>query len=380
MNKFCILLITFIFVAFCSCKDAYRPDIKSTTDSYLVVEGVLNAGQGPTNVSLTRTSALDTAIIRPETNATVTVEGKDNTVRSLVYNGGSNYYSPNLNLVTGNEYRLRIRTNNGREYLSTYVKAKVTPAIDSIGWKRNQAGVMIYVNAQDASGDTRYYRWDFNETWEIKSYYHSTYIYVSSTNIVRPRTAAEDVSTCWKYLSSSNIILASSERLQSDFIFEAPIRFINNNDEMLNVRYSILLRQYALDKEGYKFYELMKRNTENLGSVFDPQPSEIKGNLICVGDPSEIVIGYVSASTIVEKRIFISNAELPGWRMHQYCPEERIANNPDSLRFFFGSGSYVPYAPIYSATSSNIEAYSSSVAPCVDCTARQGSTARPSYW
>jgi Domain of unknown function (DUF4249) len=378
MKKFCLLFIAIIPVTFFSCKEAYRPHLKSTTNSYLVVEGVMNAGPGPTTISLTHTSSLDTVLIRPEANALVTVEGKDNTTRQLAYTGGSNYYSPDLHLITGNEYRLRIRTTNGKEYLSAYVKARITPAIDSVGWQRNQEGVSMYANTHDASGDTRYYRWDFNETWEIKSYYYSSFIYVSGANIVRPRTAAENVYTCWKYGSNKSILLASSERLQSDVIFKAPVNFINENDEKLCVRYSILLHQYALDKEGYKFYELMKRNTENLGSVFDAQPTEIKGNITCVTDPSEIVIGYVSASTIEEKRIFISNSELPGWRMDQNCQEDTVANTPDNIRLFFAGGGIVPYSSLIA--NGFIVAYLSSSPTCVDCTSRQGSTTRPSYW
>jgi hypothetical protein len=157
---------------------------------------------------------------------------------------------------------------------------------------------------------------------------------------------------------------------------EAPIHFIGNGDERLAVRYSILVRQYALDKEGYEFYELMKKNTESLGTIFDAQPSQIKGNISSVADPTEPVIGYITASTVEEKRFFIERAQLD-WRFVQFCQSIRIPNDLDSIR-----NAYVQGDQIYDAVFDGpfIAAYLISDDPCVDCTERDGSTARPPYW
>jgi Domain of unknown function (DUF4249) len=370
---YCLLLLT----AF-SCKEPFAPPIVSTPASYLVVEAVLNAGNAPTSIRLTRTFKLaDSAQLRGELNAQVQVEGKDNTIHPLVSSGNGFYTSPNLGLTLNKEYRLRIRTTGGKEYLSEYVVARETPAIDSLNLNRKADGAQIEVNTHDDGNDTRYYRWDYEETWEIRSYYYSRYKYLGN-GIVRERTFSEDVSVCWKYGRSTNIVLGSSARLQSDVIANAPILFIPNNDEKISVRYSILLRQYALDKTAYQFYELMKKNTESLGSVFDAQPSEIRGNVTCVSAPEEVVIGYVTASTISEKRFFVLTSQVQPWRFSETCLSVDVANNPDSLRAFLGAG-LSPYEAKYSPAGS-ITHYMSSDPPCVDCTERGGSTVRPSYW
>lgn len=378
-TKYCFLCLLLLLAAF-SCKESYDPDIVSPSTSYMVVEGVLTVG-GPATIRISRTSKLDSAGFRAELNAQLTVEGKDNSTRSMLHAGNGNYTSPNLNLILNNEYRLRIRTSAGKEYLSEYVKARQTPAIDSIGWKRSDDGLRIYANAHDPSGNTRYYRWDYDETWEIRAYFYSRYIYNRNNNTVRERTPSEEVYTGWKYNFSKNIWLASSARLQPDVIFENSVNFINSGDERLAVRYSILLRQYALDKAGYDFYDLMKRNTESLGTIFDAQPSEIKGNIQCLTNPSEPVIGYISASTITEKRVFISKAELPGWRFQETCPTENVANHPDSLMVGFGGGLLSPIDAIYHPMVPNlIIGYLSSYPNCVDVTKRGASLVRPSYW
>ncbi len=360
-----------------ACREAYEPAIISSPDSYLVVEGVLNAGAGATNIRLTRTFKLDdSARLRGESNAKVIVEGKNNTSRQLTMTGNGFYFSPGLNLVLNEEYRLRIITANGKEYLSDFMMAKKTPAIDSLGFKQDEKGVQVYANTHDGSNNTRYYRWDYDETWEIRTPYYSRYKYENGRVI--ERAANDDVSRCWKYDYSKNILLGSSAHLQSDAIYRAPLTFIPNGSERLAVRYSVLLRQYALDKQGYEFYEMMKKNTESLGTIFDAQPSELRGNIRCVSNPGEIVIGYISASTIEEKRFFISNSQLWRWTFPQDCPEIKIANRPDSIRVAYESGLSI-YDAIYGA-GAGIDAYSTSYNFCVECTYRGGTLQRPSYW
>jgi len=375
MKRIKFFWVCLVFITGFACKEPYKPTIISSSNSYLVIEGVLNAGAGPTGIRLTRTFKLDdTARLRGERNAQVLVEGKDNTTRLLTMNGDGFYTSPNLNLVLNQEYRLRIITANGKEYLSDYVVAKKTPVIDSLGFRQDDKGVQVYVNTHDDSNNTHYYRWDYDETWEIRTYYNSNFKYVNGAVI--PRVPGDEVSICWKYNSSSNILLGSSASLQSDIIYQAPVTFIGNGSEKLAVRYSIFLRQYALDTSGYEFYEMMKKNTENLGTIFDAQPSEIKGNVHCTSDPGELVIGYVSAAVIEEKRFFISANELRGWNFDQDCRKSDIPNHPDSIADAYSGGLSI-FDAIYAPVITRYE-----VAPirCVECTARGGSLTKPSYW
>jgi hypothetical protein len=369
---YCILIITGF-----ACRESYNPPIVSSPDSYLVVEGVLNVAAAPTVLRLTRTYKLDKgAQVTSENNAQVAVEGKDNTVRQLTMTTGGTYVSSNLNLVFNQEYRLRITTKNGKEYLSEYVIARKTPSIDSIGFRQEEDGVQVYVNAHDDANKTRYYRWDFDETWEIKSYYYSTYKFTGPETVIR-RTGNDFEYVCWKYSSSKLITLGSTAALASDILYRAPVTFMSNGDEKLAVRYSILLRQYALDKREYEFYSVMKKNTESLGTIFDAQPSEQKGNIKCTSDPDEPVIGFVSASTIEEQRFFIDNTQLDRWRFEQDCPKGTVPNNPDSLRNAYEGG----YSIIGAVGAGNPPAaYEASYKRCVECTARGGSLAKPSYW
>lgn len=361
------------------CQSRYMPEIIANAPDYLVVEGVLNCGGGETSIRLSRTTKVNrNNDIIGENAATVMVEGKDNSTVTLQHQGSGIYTHPNLDLVIGNEYRLKVQTNDGKEYLSEYVVAKLTPPIDSITWRRTpENGVGIYINSHDNNNNTRYYRWAYDETWEIRSFYYSKYIF--ENGVVRPRVfPTEDVSVCWRHVASTKVLLGSTAKLESDVISQIPVLAFGFGDERLSVRYSILIRQYALEKAAFEYYDLLKKNTESLGTVFDAMPSEVKGNIRCVTNPAEPVLGFVSASDVQEKRIFISGNEVPGWNFYQDCDSIEVSYQEAAK--LFETTWYKPYGDLVDPVTYERKGYLAGYNFCVDCTLRKGVTTRPSFW
>ncbi|MBL7756371.1 MAG: DUF4249 family protein, partial [Chitinophagaceae bacterium] len=210
-----------------------------------------------------------------------------------------------------------------------------------------------------------------------RTYYFSKYIYENRR--VRERVMpAEDVSICWRNRSSTNILVGTTNRLQSDVISKMPVTGFSNGDDRLSVRYSILVRQYALDKDAYEFYDLLRKNTESIGTIFDAQPSEVKGNITCLTDPAEPVIGYVTASSVEEQRIFINASQVPDWRFPQICEVQTVT--PDSVFYYFEILGYSPYEADIPPGTNVPKAYFGSYGVCVDCTKRNGTKTRPSFW
>ena len=63
----------------------------------------------------------------------------------------------------------------------------------------------------------------------------------------------------------------------------------------------------------------MKKNTEQVGTLFDAQPSQISGNFKCLTNPGELVIGFVEVTEEQTKRAFIYNSQVPGWSYNMIC-------------------------------------------------------------
>lgn len=370
MKRYCIIfLIVFLITG---CKERIDIPLRETDEALLVVEGVLNSG-GTTTITLSRSAHIGQAFqFRMENNAQVRVEDKNNVLQQLAGNGLGKYIG-NLNLTLGAEYRLRIITTDGREYQSDYVQVRETPAIDSVNWKKENNGLMIYVNTHDQDNDTRYYRWEWEETWQYNSSFFAELIW-QEPNIV-PIPPGLNTYSCWSNANSNNIILATSSQLQSDVIFEYPVTHIPQGSEKLEYRYSILVRQYALDRTSYEYFNLMKKNTESLGSIFDPQPSELRGNIYCISNPKESVIGYLTASTTTEKRIFITSSEA-GWAYHLNCYDFDILPHPDTIKKYVPN--FLPWTAEYGPN--GVVKYYLAPANCVDCRTRGGSNIKPSFW
>jgi hypothetical protein len=297
------------------CKKPYTPPAITGNGSNLVVEGVINAGPDSTIITLSRTVNVSSAnTSNPVLHATVAVESDQNVSYPLTETINGNYVSAGLNLDVAHQYRISIKTPDNKQYQSDLVSVTVTPPIDSIGFNivnTPVAGIQIYTNTHDAANIVKYYRWDYSEAWEFHSKFIS--LYVSNGTTLAVRTQAQDVSTCFTNDVSSNIILGSAAKLSQDVIYQSPVAFIASTSEKIEAKYSILVHQYALTADAYNFWVNLKKNTEQLGSIFDPQPSQTNGNIHCITNLSEPVIGYVSVCTVASKRIFILDSQLPAW-------------------------------------------------------------------
>lgn len=287
-----------------SCKEKYEPEVEDSQSNYLVVEGVLNNG-GITTIKLSRTRPLNDGIEKPELKALVSVQSENSDTYPLTEKDRGEY-TIQLNLNSGVKYRLRIKTATGKEYLSDFVPVKNTPPIDEVTWKKNDNGLLISVNARDPQNNTRYYRWGYEETWirqlDMKSYYEYVNGAVHARDVPPP-------TTCYDTYSANPLSLASTAKLTEDVVSNAPVHSVPLGSTKLVTKYSILVKQYALEKKAHEYWQAMKKNTEQLGSIFDPQPSYMYGNIRSVNDPKEMVIGYFSACNVTEKRIFITAAE-----------------------------------------------------------------------
>ncbi|MFT3746861.1 MAG: DUF4249 domain-containing protein [Agriterribacter sp.] len=377
--QYFIIIILFFFSV--TCKEKYALPKTLTDKNYLVVEGYINGGNDSTFIRLTRTvSSADTTRIKNESNATVYIEGE----------GGQSFYLNEINpgtyaggpfpLEQTQQYRLNISTGNGKSYLSDYVDIKQTPAIDSISWARTSDGVQIYANTHDPQNNIWYYAWNYHETWEFYSAFYSGWEYTGSPDpdsVMKRRTNGDSLYRCWQSNISTEIIVGSSAKLSKDIIYLYPLIFIPEASWKLEKRYSVLVKQRALSKGAYEYLENMKKNSEQLGSIFDPQPSTSNGNVHCVNDAKEIVLGYVYSSTSVQKRIFIERSQVPDWKYRFSCEEVSIKNDLDSLADAFAGNAYLPTSE--EGSPPFISRYKGAAAYCVDCRLR-GVHEKPDFW
>lgn len=306
-----LLFIVIVFIAACK-KPFVPPNALTDTNKYLVIDGVINTGSDSTFIRLSRTKKFENGIqIDHETGAQVTVESDANGIFPLVEISPGTYSAVPLTLENSHKYRLRIKTSNGKEYLSDFVVVKNSPPIDSVGFTAKPSELIIYANTHDATNNTKYYRWEYTEAWRFHTTYKSNYDGTS------PRLYS--IYYCYAKDTSSYITLATTAQLTNDIIYQAPITTISPSSEKIQVRYSIEVKQYALTSDAYSFWNNLHKNSETNGTIFDAQPSDNQTNYHCLTDPKELVVGYLSVGSTSSKRIFIDRSQLLASYNPQYA-------------------------------------------------------------
>jgi hypothetical protein len=372
--RYCKALLMTLFLA--GCIEPYLPVVVEENPNYLVVNGMLNI-DGTAEIRLTRTTNVGSYGIPPAVNqAVVTIESNNNNSVQLEQTILAGYYATTgLTFDTNTEYRLRIQTND-EEYVSDFVPIRNSPPIDSVTYFASEDGIDINVHTHDPANASRYYKWNFVETWEYRSEHFSTYRLID--DVLVPRTAEEFRFICYDSEPGTTFAIESTTRFVDDRVSNFRVHFIEPKSEKVSRRYSILIKQQVLTEEGYHYWETLKKSTEQIGGLFDPLPSTIQGNIHCISDPSRKAIGFFTASGVTEKRLFIDAGELPQsyprFRLFGGCPVDTV---------FFEVGVSNGSSDNVIGPLSNMMAiigYTFSSSECVDCTQHGGVVTKPEFW
>ena len=375
-----ILGFSYLVLLFTNCVEEFNPPAQDF-ENLLIVEAFLSDSNEPFEVRLSRSIPIDTSALIPETGAAIRLSEESGESYNLLEAGNSGIYSyPGIiNTQIGKSYQIHIQTRNGSQYESSKVTMRKTPEIDSVTFAYEERptaflkGVQIYVNTHDPENDTYYYRWEWDDTWEFYTAYRSGHIYENGQIFLRQ----DDIYRCWKSSRSTTIDLATSKNLSQDIISKYPLVYVSTESDRLGSRYSINVKQYALSEASYNYWVELQKVTESLGTLFDPQPSTVYGNIQNVNDQSEVVLGYFDVSTVTEKRIFITRVDMPPIRVpdyYNYCVDSVVTFN--FVEPMIEAGYMLAYE---TQDDFGRFIYVMSSPPCIDCRI-YGTNTKPDFW
>jgi Domain of unknown function (DUF4249) len=366
------------------CIEPYNPPEVQTSEHYLVVDGLVDSGDGSAEVMLTYTQSLDSEGPAPtESGANVSIEINGSQIIQLSEVSGGIYVADNMIINEGDKCRLLIKTANGIEFASEVVTSKSTPAIDSVTWEAKDKEFDIDVTAHDATDNTRFYRWKYEETAWYRSTFYSTFIWDPTLGDVRVRKDDEEIFDCWKTIPSTIINVFSTEGLASDQVNKYVLIRLPTDSWKLKLKYSVLVHQYAIDQNEYNFWNQLKKNTESIGSIFDPQPTQLTGNISSVNSSKDKVLGYFSVSTAKEERIFVDGDSLPytqfdtGYGRCYYFAMDTLL----LPEYYRSSKRALLIAAVYDELGIRVIGYTTASDYCIDCKiAHEGTTIKPDFW
>jgi len=375
------IYVRIFFMAFLltCCVEPYTPEGVQQNPDFLVVDGFINASTNSGTVKLTKAIGLNSDEEPPVViDAQVTVESDAGDIFPLYLAAQGAYEGP-VEVDYNKKYRLNIVQGFGREYESDFIEIQKVPDIESINLQADDDALRFMVNTEPSEESSKFYRWRFDETWEFTSTFSSAFILQGGT--ARLRSPDEYISRCYRTDPSSAIKVASTDRLVTNAIKNFEVHAIGRSSIKLGQRYSMKLQQFALTEEAYSYWLKLYKTNENVGSLFDPMPGQVLGNVRSKRNPNEVVIGFFSGSMVSEKRIFVTRQDLP---------EDYVTYRPLSCQLDSIDVEFIPYTPesvllvsaIYTTSGfPTIIAYTTSEARCIDCvTYGGGSRTKPDFW
>ena len=372
-----ILAILFSILFVPACIDEYTPKIGNELSDILVVEGTISGGNN-TVIKLSRSVTLSSEYtFNPVMGATVFVQRSDGWTSDLgVETLMGEYHIAMDELDTSLSYNLVIHAD-GKEYQSKPTKPLITSEIDSVSWKKKGDGepVTIHVTAHDNGRDVGYYRWSYKEDWEITAPFFANGNLDIETKVFTPYFLnGLNTYYCWNKDSSRVLLLGDTEKLSGNLIYEKRLVSIDPFNDKISYLYSILVKQWAVSKPAYHYLDNLQSNIDEAGSIFAPQPSELKGNIECITSPGDAVIGYVDVATVAEKRLFITEKEVrDSGRRNYQCTIKAVGSKYDAIDTMKVYGYY-----LLTGSEDMIEGQVTE-RRCVDCNLR-GNKIKPHFW
>ena len=315
-NLFFNIIIGFTLFAV-SCISPFEPD-HSGFDDVLVVDGSFIKGQEKQVIRISRSSSVAQPEYKPVSNCQVKVT--DNSGNEFLFHEESpGSYVANIDdalLKYDTQYKLVFFTADGNNYESEYQQIMPTPPVDSIyGIKEYHKstdptmdevyGMQFYIDLDAPEDASRYYRWLFEETWEIHAYDEIWGYYDGQT--IKTFSKPDSLFYCWKTVQRTGLYSESTANLSKNRMEKIPLFFKLETAYALMIKYCLTVKQYALDKNAYEYWHQKQVELNESGGIYTSQPGRPKSNIFNVNNPDELVLGFFWASSCAQKRYFLTN-------------------------------------------------------------------------
>ncbi len=393
-----ILAIAFLGFAL-SCTEEISFETEDL-ESALVIEAIITDEDKQHEILLSRTYAFDADGPTPEQGATVLIESSAGDFVFEEVENGRYVSQSSFSAVPNVDYRLRIRTNDGREYSSSPTQLTKETDIDRLYAERviddiGNDGVSIFVDSFDPEGESQFYRFTYVETFKIIAPLWR----LEDLVVVDPEwpecsvqfvNKKQEERVCYRTEDSDEIVLGNTTSLNEDRLERFLVRRIPRSDYRITHRYSVEVKQFVQSREAHTYYATLQEFSGQ-GSIFSQsQPGFFDGNIISETNNEEKVVGFFEVSHVATQRIFfnfrdlIPDGPLPPYvsGCTEFAPPRDLGHPTDRcgsliVALLNDEVKYTRDNPLPETTM--MGPYFVAAAVCGDCT-RIGSNVIPEFW
>jgi hypothetical protein len=310
-----------------ACQEVYYPDDIDATQQIPVIEGYINDGSGPYRVELFWATAFDVKRNDPINDATVTISDNfgNRALLKMTNNGMYTCNQEDIKGIPGRLYILRVELENGSVYESTPTLMKPAEEIDTvyaeIGERkeisknyygdliiRKRYGLYMYTDINADSDNKRFFR--FTNSLVSQSHYYVYLIPEFALSYPDPELMRVPVDVyCWSISGIYDIVnIKSSFNSNSEQVIKRhnlgflPYHYSSKwqDDTTGPVRPSgwiVTTVAYSITENAFEYYNSVIKQLSAEERIFDPVPSQIKGNIHCLSDTTQIVLGLFEVAS-----------------------------------------------------------------------------------
>ncbi|MEQ8685534.1 MAG: DUF4249 domain-containing protein [Imperialibacter sp.] len=330
-----------------ACVEQFELDIPRSTQNF-VVEALLLDDARFQKVVLSKIN-LD-GKSEPFDDARVVLQSDNDDIEIAFESRGEGLYTPLafLQIARGDKYRLVIDTDEETRIVSDWEEVPEAVALEGGYWeshtfefvndngvtiKRN--GITFRANTGTFQSPNTFLRYDFETA------------HINEAPFRDPRC---DCLNCYIISGSDEFLnITSATESEGKSIKDHLITFLPL-DKRFSFRLTMLVRQIAITRNAFLFYQSIDQQRNLNGSIFDPPPAIIKGNLYVEGKEDINVYGLFEVGRLSEIPITIYKSNI--------------------------KNEFLTYLDICYAGAriNNIESF------CFSCYAEEGASPRPYYF
>jgi hypothetical protein len=215
--------------------------------------------------------------------------------------------------IPGHTYHLRVQLTDGKVYesasdrmplaagsISASHAFSTSKVVDAEGTARNVASIQLYGDSRlPASDSANYFRWSTEEVWVLLP-----------TDFPDPFGNVPPNCYITRAADAQRITLYNGDEVSARVI-NGQLLLTRQIDQSFYARHALTVYQSAISRETHEYWRKANILANQVGSIFDSPPAELKGNITRTTDPDELVLGYFQATNQTFSRVFTVSGDLP---------------------------------------------------------------------
>ena len=325
MKIHCQFLAVLIVLFSLSCKEPYTPIIDEP-EKLMVVDGLLSDESNIITVHLNYTASFKEADYLPVIGAIVTVTDDEGRKFDFIERPPGTYKSKAFSYEYGRSYVLNILTKNNKKYKSSaqklYPKAVLEPVTAVVKSKSLQTvdnniivtntlnGLEFNTMIKKSIENSGYFRFSnivlveyieqniytsnpdslpgFFYSW--KKYYPNETFNLNDTKFSDLSENQHKLAFCPIDTTFYTIIQKAVRDEKEPMV----IKYINTR----NLYYfAITVKEHQINEDVHQYYKEINAQLEAKNRIFDPISFQVRGNITCVDDPLQPVLGVFEVSS-----------------------------------------------------------------------------------